>query len=82
MAVVQRPSISQRFFRAARRSLEADEDDQLMNQMIFAFMQRGMSYRQAEEELFRRLKRKPLAKETEDVHRKDTKLSQSLWIRV
>jgi hypothetical protein len=40
--------------------------DQLMNKLIFAFMQSGMSYRQAEEELFRRLKRKRLSKETED----------------
>ena len=32
--------------------------DQFMNKLIFAFMQRGKSYRQAEEELFRRLKRK------------------------
>ena len=49
--------------------------DQLMNQVIFALMQTGMSYRQAEEELFRRLKRKRFPKETEDVHRNDTKLS-------
>ena len=40
--------------------------DQLMNQLIFAFMQTGMSYRQAEEELFRRLKRKRFIKETDD----------------
>jgi len=40
--------------------------DQLMNQLIFAFMQIGMSYRQAEEELFRRLKRKIFPKETND----------------
>ena len=40
--------------------------DQLMNQLIFAFMQTGMSYRQAEEEIFRMLKRKRLSKETED----------------
>ena len=38
---------------------------QLMNQLIFAFMQTGMSYRQAEEELFRRLKTKRFFKETE-----------------
>ena len=38
--------------------------DQLMNQLIFAFMQTGMSYRQAEEELFRRLKRKKFIEET------------------
>ena len=31
---------------------------QLMDQLIFVFMQMGMSYRQAEDELFRRLKRK------------------------
>jgi hypothetical protein len=29
-----------------------------MNKLIFAFMKKGMSYREAEEELFRRLKRK------------------------
>ena len=40
--------------------------DQLMNKLIFAFMQRGMSYREAEEELFKRLKRKRFFKETED----------------
>jgi len=39
--------------------------DQLMNQLIFAFMQTGMSYRQAEEEIFRRLKRQRFLKETE-----------------
>ena len=49
--------------------------DQFMNKLIFAFMQKGISYRQAEEELFRRLKRKRFPKETEDVHRNDTKLS-------
>jgi hypothetical protein len=37
-----------------------------MNKLIFAFMQRGMSYRQADEELFRRLKRKKLSKEAKD----------------
>jgi len=40
--------------------------DQLMNQMIFGFMQRGMSYREAEGELFKRLERKRFSKETED----------------
>jgi len=40
--------------------------DQLMNQLIFVFRQRGMSYRQAEEELVRRLKRKRFPGETED----------------
>jgi hypothetical protein len=40
--------------------------DQLVNQLIFGFMQRGMSYREAEEELFKRLKRKRFFKETED----------------
>jgi len=38
--------------------------DQLMNQLIFAFMQTGMSYRQAEEDLFRRLKSKRFIEET------------------
>jgi hypothetical protein len=40
--------------------------DKLMNELIFAFMQTGMSYRQAEEELFRRLKSKRSSKESED----------------
>jgi len=40
--------------------------DQLMNQLIFAFMQMGMSYMQGEDELFRRLKRKRFPKETND----------------
>ena len=40
--------------------------DKLMNELIFAFMQTGMSYRQAEEEIFTMLKRKRLSKETED----------------
>ena len=40
--------------------------NQLMDQLIFAFMQMGMSYRKAEEELFRRLKRKRFIKETDD----------------
>jgi hypothetical protein len=40
--------------------------DQLMNQLIFAFMQTGLSYRQAEEEMFRRLKRQRFFKETEN----------------
>jgi len=37
-----------------------------MNELIFAFMQTGMTYRQAEEEVFKILKRKRLSKETED----------------
>ena len=40
--------------------------NQLMNELIFAFMQTGMSYRHAEEEVFRMLKRKRLLKETKD----------------
>jgi hypothetical protein len=40
--------------------------NQLMDQLIFAFMQMEMSYRQAEDELFRRLKRKRFPKETND----------------
>ena len=40
--------------------------DQIMNELIFAFMQSGMSYKQAEEEVFRMLKRKRLSKEAED----------------
>jgi hypothetical protein len=41
------------------------EIDQLMNQLIFAFMKMGMSYRQAEEEMLRRLMRRRLANITE-----------------
>jgi hypothetical protein len=40
--------------------------DKLMNELIFAFMQTGMSYRQAEEEIFKMLKRKRSSKETKD----------------
>jgi hypothetical protein len=40
--------------------------DQLMNKLIFAFMQGGMTYRQAEEELFGRLKRKRFLKGGKD----------------
>jgi uncharacterized protein YjhX (UPF0386 family) len=40
--------------------------NQLMDELIYAFMQTGMSYRQAEEEVFRMLKRKRLSKESED----------------
>jgi uncharacterized protein YjhX (UPF0386 family) len=40
--------------------------DALMNQLIFTFMQTGMTYKQAEEEVFRMLKRKRLSKETQD----------------
>ena len=31
--------------------------DQIMNELIFSFMQTGMTYKQAEEEVFRMLKR-------------------------
>jgi hypothetical protein len=37
-----------------------------MDQVIFAFMQTGMSYRQAEEQVFRMLKRTRSSKESED----------------
>jgi hypothetical protein len=40
--------------------------NQLMDQLIFAFMQTGMTYRQAEEEVFTMVKRKRLSKETKD----------------
>jgi hypothetical protein len=40
--------------------------DALMNQLIFAFIKRGMTYKQANEEVSRMLKRKRLSKETED----------------
>jgi hypothetical protein len=38
----------------------------LMNQLIYAFMQISMSYRQVEEEIFERLKRNSFGKQTED----------------
>jgi hypothetical protein len=37
-----------------------------MNQLMFAFMQTGMSCRQAEEELFMRLKSKRFIRETQN----------------
>ena len=40
--------------------------DKLMNELIFAFMQTGMSYRRAEEQVFRMLKRTRSSKESED----------------
>ena len=39
---------------------------QLMDELIYAFMQTGMSYRQAEEEVFRLLKRTRSSRESED----------------
>jgi hypothetical protein len=38
--------------------------NQIMNELIYALMQTGMTYRQAEEEVFRMLKRKRSSKET------------------
>jgi hypothetical protein len=40
--------------------------NQLMDQLIFAFMQTGMSYRQAEEEVFSMLQRKRSSKESKE----------------
>ena len=37
-----------------------------MDELIYAFMQMEMSYQQAEEEVFRMLKRKRASKETKD----------------
>jgi hypothetical protein len=37
-----------------------------MNQLIFAFIKRGMTYKQAKEEVFRMLKRKRASKENKD----------------
>jgi hypothetical protein len=39
--------------------------DQILDELIYALMQTGMSYKNAEEEIFRMLKRKRLSKETE-----------------
>jgi hypothetical protein len=40
--------------------------NEIMNELIYALMQTGMTYRQAEEEVFRMLKRKRSSKETKD----------------
>ena len=40
--------------------------NQIMNELIFALTQTGMSYRHAEEEVFTMLKRKRASKETKD----------------
>jgi hypothetical protein len=40
--------------------------NQIMNELIFALMQTGMSYSEAEEEVFTMLKRKSSSKETKD----------------
>jgi hypothetical protein len=52
-----------------------------MNELIYALMQTGMTYRQAEEEVFRMLKRKRFPKENEDVERCQFSFSyqQSFW---
>ena len=39
---------------------------QIMDELIYAFMQTEMSYKQAEEEVFRMVKRTRSPKETED----------------
>jgi hypothetical protein len=40
--------------------------NQIMNELIYALMQTGMTYRQAEEEIFRTLKIKRSSKEIKD----------------
>ena len=40
--------------------------NQIMDELIYAFMLTEMSYKQAEEEVFRTLKRTSSSKETED----------------
>ena len=40
--------------------------DALMNQLIFYLHAKGMTYREAKEEVFKMMKRKRLPKETED----------------
>ena len=40
--------------------------NQIMNELIYALMQTGMTYRQAEEEVFTMLKRMRVSKETKD----------------
>ena len=40
--------------------------NQVMDELIYGLRQTGMSYRHAEEEIFRMLKRKRLSNETED----------------
>ena len=39
---------------------------QIVDELIFGLMQTGMTYRQAEEEVFTMVKRKRLSKETKD----------------
>ena len=45
---------------------EAHEAQSDQDELIYALMQKGMTERQAEEELFRRLKKRDSPKETED----------------
>ena len=40
--------------------------NQIMNELMYALMQTGMTYRQAEEEVFTMLKRTRSSKETKD----------------
>ena len=40
--------------------------NQTMDELTYGLMQKGMTYSQAEEEVFRMLKRKRLSKEAED----------------
>jgi hypothetical protein len=40
--------------------------NQIMNELIYALMQTGMSYRHSEEEVFTMLKRMKSSKETKD----------------
>jgi hypothetical protein len=40
--------------------------NEIMNELIYALILTGMTYRQAEEEVFRMLKRKRSSKETKD----------------
>ena len=42
------------------------ELNQIMNELIYALMQTGMTYRQVEEEVFTMLKRMRVSKETKD----------------
>jgi hypothetical protein len=53
------------------------EIDQLMDQVIFAFMQTKMSYRQAEEEVFRMLQKDRFSKETKMIEDSVTHIPSS-----
>ena len=60
------PFVSQLNVQGAEIEAKLTKVDQLINELIFALVQEGMSYKQAEEEAFRELKSKGPFKESED----------------